>query len=147
LLEEAVALLQPRCRHAGMTLECTAAGPLLMAVDAGQWGQMTVNLLGNAIDAAGPGGHVEARLSSKRGKAVLEVFDSGPGPGEEVAARLFEPFTTTKPEGIGLGLAVAKTVAEGHGGALTWERIDGRTCFRVEIPLDKEPGWAYHPGG
>ncbi len=135
LLRESAALLAPRCRHAGIGLACDPAGPLVVEVDAGQWGQLVVNLLGNAIDAAGPGGRVEARLSSAGGRAVLEVFDSGPGPPADVAARLFEPFVTSKPEGIGLGLAVARTVAEGHGGTLSWSRVDGRTCFRAEVPL------------
>jgi signal transduction histidine kinase len=138
LLRESASLLAPRCRHAGIGLTCEPAGPLVAEVDAGQWGQLVVNLLGNAIDAAGPGGQVEARLSSSGGKAVLEVLDSGPGPSEEIAARLFEPFATTKPEGVGLGLAAARDVAEGHGGSLTWSRVEGRTCFRAEVPLRVE---------
>jgi signal transduction histidine kinase len=135
-LREATALLRPRCRHAGITLEAVLPdGPVEADIDAGQWAQMLVNLLGNAIDAAGPEGRVEARLSVQDGKAVVEVLDSGPGPGEEVAARLFDPFVTSKPEGIGLGLAVARTVAEAHGGSISWSRKDGQTCFRVEVPL------------
>jgi nitrogen-specific signal transduction histidine kinase len=49
---------------------------------------------------------------------------------------LFEPFVTGKPEGIGLGLAVAKQAAEAHGGRLEWRREDGRTRFRIELPVD-----------
>jgi nitrogen-specific signal transduction histidine kinase len=55
-----------------------------------------------------------------------------------VAGRLFEPFVTSKPEGVGLGLAVARQVAEAHGGAVSWQRDAGRTRFRIELPL--EPG-------
>jgi nitrogen-specific signal transduction histidine kinase len=62
------------------------------------------------------------------------VWDSGPGPAPEIAGRLFEPFVTGKPEGVGLGLAVARQVVEAHGGRIGWERRDGRTCFRVELP-------------
>ncbi|MBY0229017.1 MAG: HAMP domain-containing histidine kinase, partial [Gemmataceae bacterium] len=135
LVREACALLLPRCRHAGIALECECAGPMPASVDAGQIGQMAVNLLGNAIDAAGPGGAVSVRLSEQEGKAVLEVADTGPGPAEEMTGRLFEPFATSKPEGIGLGLAVAKDIAEGHGGAIVWQRQGGRTVFRVTLPL------------
>ncbi len=135
LVSEAVDLLRPQCRHAGIELRWQApppAHPLLG--DPGQLGQLLVNLLGNAIDAAGPGGQVEVRLSEDDSRIVLEVLDSGPGPAAEVADRLFEPFVTSKPEGVGLGLAVARQVAVGHGGQIDWQRHDGRTCFRVEFP-------------
>jgi len=67
---------------------------------------------------------------------VIEVSDSGPGPPAEIAAKLFEPFVTGKPEGIGLGLAIAKQAAEAHGGRLSWERREGKTVFRIELPLN-----------
>src|SRR5262249_54783132 len=120
-----------------------------------------------AVEAAGPGGQVQVQMQQAadrtrreehpppgpapgeaRGAAdpalgvltsawVLEVWDTGPGPAPEVAERLFEPFVTGKPEGVGLGLAVARQVAEAHGGAVTWARDGGRTCFRVELPADE----------
>jgi len=52
-----------------------------------------------------------------------------------VALRLFEPFVTGKPEGVGLGLAVARQVAEAHGGAIGWRRDADRTCFEIDLPL------------
>ena len=63
------------------------------------------------------------------------MWDSGPGPAPEVAARLFEPFVTGKPEGVGLGLAVARQVAEAHGGTIGWRRDGNLTCFAIELPL------------
>ena len=55
-------------------------------------------------------------------------------PAPEVAERLFEPFSTGKPEGIGLGLAVARQIAEAHGGSLDFSSAGG-TCFTVRLPL------------
>jgi signal transduction histidine kinase len=138
LIGEVVGLLTPQCRHGRIDLrwqplpeEVTLTG------DAGQLGQLFLNVISNGVEAAGPGGWVEIRLAPEPGKAVVTVTDSGPGPPAEVAARLFEPFVTGKPEGVGLGLAVARQVAEAHGGSLTWARPDSQTCFRIELPLEQ----------
>jgi signal transduction histidine kinase len=132
---EAVELLRPQCRHAGIELIWKPPdSPLMLLGDAGQLGQLVVNLLGNAIDAAGPSGSVEVRAGVENQRLFLEVLDTGSGPPPEVAARLFDPFVTSKPEGVGLGLAVARQIAEGHGGQIAWLRRDEKTCFRVELP-------------
>jgi signal transduction histidine kinase len=136
LLDEAVALLQPQSRHARVELTWKRpAQDMTIHGDRGPLGHMVMNVLSNAVEAAGTGGAVEVQLRmSNSGIAVLEVHDTGPGPPPEIAARLFEPFVTSKSEGIGLGLAVAKQVAEMHGGTITWLRADDRTCFRIELP-------------
>jgi signal transduction histidine kinase len=137
---EAVELVRPQCRHAGIELSWQPpAEEAVVLGDPGQLGQLVLNVLGNAVEAAGPGGQVEVRLIAKKERLVLEVWDSGPGPAAEVAGRLFEPFVTGKPEGVGLGLAVARQVAEAHGGSIGWERTDGRTVFRVDLPAALRP--------
>jgi signal transduction histidine kinase len=146
LVQEAIELLRPQCQHANIELRWNGSpGEFKLLGDAGRLGQMILNVLGNAVEAAGPGGVVEAtlreetRLSSPASVVVLEVRDSGPGPKPEVADRLFEPFVTSKPEGVGLGLAVARQVAEAHGGSIVWNRENGWTSFRIEIPLNDRP--------
>ncbi len=135
VLDETVALLRPQCRHAHIDLRWQASGEVAtILADATQLGHLFLNVLTNAIEAAGPGGRVEVCLTMTAEQAVVKVFDSGPGPSGEVAGRLFEPFVTGKPEGVGLGLAVARQVVEAHGGGIGWRREDGRTCFEIVLP-------------
>jgi signal transduction histidine kinase len=138
LVGETVALLRPRCKHARIDLRWQAPPEEATVLgDAGQIEQLLLNVIGNAVEAAGPGGWVEVALRREERPApvvVIEVSDSGPGPPAEVAARLFEPFVTGKPEGVGLGLAVARQVAEAHGGRIAWSRDGKVTRFRIELP-------------
>jgi signal transduction histidine kinase len=92
-----------------------------------------VNLALNAIDATGSGGHVTLAAEMADGRITLAVEDDGPGPPPELGAALAEPFVTGKQEGVGLGLAVARAVAEQHGGTLAWRRADGRTRFTIAL--------------
>src|SRR5439155_4984431 len=132
-------LLRPRCQHAHNELRWRMpVAPVALNADINQISQVILNLLTNAIDAAGPGGWVEATVGRTDRSAFAEITDSGPGPGPQVAARLFEPFVTCKPEGVGLGLAVAKQIVEAHGGTIHWERRDGATCFRIELRVEND---------
>jgi signal transduction histidine kinase len=131
VVTQAVSLLRPQCRHAGTTLVWEPpADPFVIAGDATQLGHLFGNVIGNAVEAAGPGGTV--RVHATRG--AIEVSDSGPGPPASIASKLFDPFVTGKEQGIGLGLAVARQAAEAHGGRISWERRDGRTVFTIELP-------------
>jgi signal transduction histidine kinase len=136
LLDEVVALLRPQCRHARIDLRWQAPpNDLTVVGDGGQLRHLFLNVLGNAIEAAGPEGWVAVTAREESGKVMVEVADSGPGPPPELAPRLFEPFVTGKPEGVGLGLAVSRQVAEAHGGGITWRREGGRTQFHIELPV------------
>jgi signal transduction histidine kinase len=135
IVSDAVELLRPRCKHAGIELRWEPpADEIRVDGDLGQLGDLFANLFGNAVDAVGSAGEVALSLRSEDKIAVVEVSDTGPGPPPDVAGRLFEPFVTAKPEGIGLGLAVARHAAEAHGGAIAWRREAGRTVFQVELP-------------
>jgi two-component system NtrC family sensor kinase len=75
----------------------------------------------------------------------IEVTDSGPGVPREIRARVFDPFFTTKPdgEGTGLGLALARGIVEGHGGAIAVESSPGEGArFVIELPVGTPPGAA-----
>lgn len=131
IVRDTVELLGPQCRHAHIDLRVVPADKPLpeMVGDPAQLGHMLLNVMTNAVEAAGPGGWVEVRW----GDRFVEIRDSGPGPAPEVASRLFEPFVTGKREGVGLGLAVARQIAEAHGGSIHWRRDGAATCFRIEI--------------
>jgi PAS domain S-box-containing protein len=101
---------------------------LAMSVgDAIQVQQVVLNLVGNAIDAMRPLPNPERRLVVRslcdRDMIVVSVEDSGPPIDKDVLARLFVPFYTSKPNGLGMGLAISRSIIEAHGGA-----IDARSC-------------------
>jgi signal transduction histidine kinase len=135
LVGQAVALLRPQCQHAGTVLGWKPAEGCVLPGDAAQLSDLFGNVIGNAVEAAGPGGTVEVQARRASAGYVIEVTDTGPGPPAAVADRLFEPFVTGKEQGIGLGLAVARQAADAHGGTITWARRDGRTVFRIELPV------------
>jgi signal transduction histidine kinase len=140
LVDGIVRLLNVQANRKSVALE-TALPESLPQVecDPEQLRQVLLNLTLNAIQAADrPGAiHIEAR--SRDGFIDMEIRDDGPGIPAEVRAHLFEPFFTTKHDGTGLGLAVTKTIIEGHGGQITVEPNAPRGArFRITIPLLQE---------
>ena len=141
LLEDVLELVRPACAHARIELQWqTCADPLEVLGDPEALQQLLVNLVLNAIEAASRHGEVAPQvmveLVRKPGDRVwLRVGDSGPGPAAQTRDRLFEPFVTDKPDGTGLGLYVARQVAEAHQGTIGWRREKDRTWFEVELPL------------
>jgi signal transduction histidine kinase len=152
LVDEYVAMVAPLARHAGVELNWQIPSePRWVSADSGILGQAVANLLLNAVEAAQKQAAATAFSNrdttgqvvvqcSKQGEAgvELEIADTGAGPGAEVAGRLFDPFVTSKQEGVGLGLAVAKQVIDAHHGSIQWRRVDGWTRFRVWLPHSAE---------
>jgi signal transduction histidine kinase len=138
IVDELVQLVSPACQHRKVELavDCPADWNTRLSADAEQLRQMLLNLVLNAIEAAGPRGRVRVELRAAGNQATVRIYDSGPGPPPHVADRLFEPFATGKPEGIGLGLTVARQIAEAHGGVLTFQS-DGGTCFCLTLPIEE----------
>jgi signal transduction histidine kinase len=103
--------------------------------DREQLRRAAVNLVRNAVEAAPVASEVEVSAHTAEGDAIVEVRDRGPGLAVEARASLFRPFFTTKERGTGLGLALAKKVADAHGGALALEdREGGGTVARLAVP-------------
>lgn len=129
VVDGAIRLFLPQAKHLGIELLWAHGGAVPFTGDSISLGHLFVNLIGNAMDAAGPRGTVNVRCVER----IVEVIDSGAGPPPEIAGRLFETFVTGKIEGIGLGLTVAKQAVEANGGTIDWFRRDGCTVFRVEL--------------
>jgi signal transduction histidine kinase len=136
VVTELAALVGPICQHRKVAfqhalpaepLPCVSADPALLH-------QALLNLILNAVEAAGGNGWVRIEYGlADSGRIGIRVVDSGPGPPDELHPRLFEPFATGKPDGIGLGLAAARQIAEAHGGDLTFTG-QSPTCFELRLP-------------
>jgi len=118
-----------------------------VCADAVQTGAILGNLVANACDALGGKTgwreiHLKAaRASGASGPAVrVVVEDSGPGVPQEVRARLFAPLATSKPGGMGLGLALSRSIAERQGGRLWFDAESARTTFCLDLPLQGSAG-------
>ncbi len=123
-------------RPAGVALVLDGPSGLAVSGEPTQLRQALVNLVQNAVEAAAPTGEVSVRWRADGGELSLDVEDSGPGVAESVRSRLFEPLITTKDHGNGLGLALARRVAERHGGTLSYHsRPSGGARFELRIPL------------
>ncbi len=150
------AVLLPELLHRVVSLETRLPitllpGPAIsLFVDPAQLEQLLINLLRNAVEAALSGdgsvtaaGHppeVQVTWSESAAGLVLGVEDNGPGLTD--TANLFVPFYTTKPEGSGIGLALAKQIAAGHGGTLTLvNKADHSGCIaELRLPLRRPAG-------
>jgi len=122
-------------------IELVLAPPLPLAVNADRLQIELVlrNLLANAQDAVmgQPRGRRRITVSAERldgGRLRLSVEDSGPGISNSLAARLFEPFVSTKASGLGLGLVLSRSIVEAHGGQL-WAEVGKHGIFRFVLPL------------
>jgi signal transduction histidine kinase len=122
-------------RHVGLTGHCDKA-PTIRG-DAGQLRQVFLNLVLNALDAAGEGGKVEVSCQSGGGMARVLIDDSGPGIPPDKLERVFEPFFTTKAQGSGLGLSITNAIVSQHGGRIEISRAPlGGARFVVLLPLN-----------
>ena len=107
------------------------ADPILMK-------RVLINLIKNAVEAMPEGGKIRIGASVKGSNALIEVEDTGIGIPEENMKEIFRPFFTTKPKGLGLGLAVCKKLIEAQGGEISVKSKIGKgTKFKIEIPIAK----------
>jgi two-component system sensor kinase FixL len=142
LAEEVIGLIFNDLAARKVSLEADFSdSPSLLPVqgDRIQLQQVILNLLVNACEAmeANPAGrrNLTVTAAAGDGKSVLRVRDEGPGLAPGILEQVFAPFYTTKPDGLGMGLAICRSIVTAHGGRLTAENHpDGGAVFRLELP-------------
>ena len=107
--------------------------------------QALLNILLNAVQTIGEDGHIWITTRIKRKCTIrqhlyklgvqIEIIDDGPGVPEELGNSIFYPMVTGRGDGTGLGLSIAQSLIQAHGGTIEHERCDGRTIFRILLPI------------
>lgn len=142
LAEDAVRLLAADMRNAGIAVQFALSDALpRVQADSIQIEQVLLNLLRNAMDAmanAAPGRRelCIATALVDQGLIELSVRDQGSGLPGGIGDKIFDPFVSTKPNGLGLGLSISRTIIEAHGGRL-WATAnrDGGATFSLRVPI------------
>ena len=144
VVEDVLALLRSELRmhHVTVRFQPGAAVPPVLG-DAVQLRQVVMNLVLNAaeaIDAGGSPGEIVVQTSvTSSGGAAIAVRDTGIGAADADLERMFEHFVTTKPHGLGMGLAISRTILASHGGRIWATRnADRGLTLRVELPAQPE---------
>lgn len=136
LLADLAELIQARAEARGIEVEVDAAEGLpRLRVDAERMRRALMNLALNSLEAMPNGGHL--RLLARRDEDLvkLTVADDGPGLPRDVAGKAFELFYTTKPDGTGMGLPLARNIIEDHGGSLRLVPSDEGAEFEISLPV------------
>lgn len=138
LCRELAAQAAPLTELAGVTFSYEEeTGSLLTQGNSRLLRRMLLGLIANAVKAAGKGGQAGLRLAVYHDKAVLTVWDNGPG----LVPRPEEDSLLSRPDGLGLGLRVARGIAAGHGGAIIFEQREDRGCRAVvSLPIRPPEG-------
>lgn len=139
LVEEASALALVGARQLGVRVVFDLDERVdHVLVDKVQIQQVVLNLIRNAVEAMAESPQRELTVASApapNGMVDIRVTDTGPGIASEVAERLFQPFVTTKAQGMGVGLSICRTIIEAHGGRIWAEpNPQGGTAFHMTVP-------------
>jgi two-component system, NtrC family, C4-dicarboxylate transport sensor histidine kinase DctB len=150
LIQPAIAnaqfVVSQRLREQGVELQVQVQPSELAALaEEARLEQVLANLLSNAIDAmaASKAGRLQVEADARDGRCIIKVRDSGPGIRADILPRLFEPFTTTKPagSGLGLGLMISAHIVREFGGTLKATNLEaGGALFVIDLPLAATSG-------
>ena len=141
VVHDAIEMTRPKwkdeCESMGRRIDVTTDLGEVPALrgDVSDVAQIVSNILLNAVDAMPRGGTLHFRTYAEGDHVVLEAQDDGEGMSDEVQAKIFQPFFTTKPDGHGLGLSIVENIVARHGGDIKVSSHPGEgTAFRVRFP-------------
>lgn len=136
LVRGVASLLSSEARKQGVRIEVDKGkGDTEVMLDGNKMKQALLNLMLNGIQAMPEGGTLRASIEHSTGEVSISVQDEGPGIDVEDTEQIFAPFFTTKNQGAGLGLSLARQIAESHGGTLELEPAEGRGArFVMRLP-------------
>ena len=140
-MREAIGFAAAVADRRGVALKFAAtSGKLRVKGDAVQLQQVILNLIINAMDAISEADAQprEVSVSTARSSphAEIRIGDTGPGIAAADLKSIFDPFFTTRPQGMGMGLAIARTIIEAHWGAISAEnRLSGGALFTIQLPI------------
>jgi len=134
VVDEVVAVLEGRADAAGIRLSKYGHGGVIFA-DGRRLKEALINLTANAIEATPPGGRVDVVYQVGDDASQVMIYDTGRGMSSTVAARIGTPFFTTREDGTGLGVVIARAAAAEHGGTLEFaSRPMGGTVATIALP-------------
>ncbi|HZE95946.1 MAG TPA: ATP-binding protein [Planctomycetota bacterium] len=134
VVEDVLELMRLRLEHLGVRVERSFSPAPETPVDVARFKRCVMNLVLNGAQAMPSGGPLRVAVAPRNGGVRFSVTDGGPGVPAELGEKVFEPFVTTKKDGIGLGLALTKRIIEEHGGSIGYDAAPGGTTFWIELP-------------
>jgi len=134
VVDDVLELMRRRLEHLGVAVEKKYAPVPEIRVDVDRFKRCVMNLVLNGAQAMASGGPLRVEILPRDGRVRFAVTDAGTGVPPEVGKKVFEPFVTTKQDGVGLGLSLTKRIVEDHGGEIGYDAVPGGTTFWIELP-------------
>jgi signal transduction histidine kinase len=134
VVNDVLELMRRRLEHLGIRVEKAYAPVPDVQVDVARFKRCVMNLVLNGAQAMPSGGPLRVGVAPRDGRIRFSVTDAGAGVPAEIGSKVFEPFVTTKQDGVGLGLALTKRIVEDHGGSIGYDSAPGGTTFWIELP-------------
>ncbi len=134
VVADVLELMRRQLEHLSVAVERRFDAAPDVEVDVARFKRCIMNLVLNGAQSMPSGGPLTVRVAPRDGRVRFSVTDAGGGVPEGVRDRIFEPFVTTKQDGVGLGLALTKRIVEDHGGTIGFDAAGPGTTFWVDLP-------------